>query len=232
MIRGNSSPYVTKKANELINYIRGFPLTRASVIVAAAFGSLMLGKVYLSYGQSPPAPNNNFTVEEWMNKWMVPARDANEPLYLGRFVEPIYFLVKPIGWLPNPGQTYEPVNVPIGFVSDLASIPRPFWSLLRPDGNYAYGAIIHDYLYWFQTRPRAEADEIFKFVMQDFKVDDLTVNVIYDAVRVAGSAAWDENNRLRSHGERRVLKEFPTSPVVFWRDWKAQAYHFVSEDTK
>ena len=61
----------------------------------------------------------------------------------------IWYLKKPISWRPGDGQSrYPPVVVPTGFVTDLASIPRVFWSVLRPDGEYAYAAVIHDYLYW------------------------------------------------------------------------------------
>ena len=49
--------------------------------------------------------------------------------------------------------------MPTGFVTDFASIPPIFYSVLRPDGEYAYAAVIHDYLYWTQTRPREDADE-------------------------------------------------------------------------
>lgn len=166
-----------------------------------------------------------------MDQWMIAAKDAKEPLYLSRFVEPMYFLTKPIGWLPNPGQKYEAVNVPMGFVTDLASIPRPFWSFLRPDGNYVYGAIVHDYLYWTQTRPRAEADEILKFSMQDFKVNSWIIDLVYNTVRleIAGGASWEKNRKLKAQGERRFLREFPKTPIVFWSDWKKQADHFGPE---
>ena len=58
-------------------------------------------------------------------------------------------------WFPNQGQAYKFVEVPIGFVSDLASVPSILWSKYPPQGRYAIAAIIHDYLYWIQTRPRA-----------------------------------------------------------------------------
>ncbi|MDI5166053.1 DUF1353 domain-containing protein, partial [Salmonella enterica subsp. enterica serovar Montevideo] len=33
------------------------------------------------------------------------------------------------------------IEVPVGFVTDLATVPRIFWSLLPPDGEYAKAAI-------------------------------------------------------------------------------------------
>lgn len=39
------------------------------------------------------------------------------------------------------------IEVPAGFVTDFATVPRVFWILLPPDGKYARASSIHDYLY-------------------------------------------------------------------------------------
>ena len=158
---------------------------------------------------------------------MDPSRQPVGGLYLGRFADPVYFLTQPINWEPNPGQPYSKVSVPTGFVTDLASIPRVFWSLLRPDGVYAYAAILHDYLYWFQTLPRENCDMIFKLAMQDFGIDTVTVTTIYEAVRKAGGPAWSDNARLRKTGEKRILKTFPDDPRIHWEAWKTDPAHFL-----
>nr|WP_246752119.1 DUF1353 domain-containing protein [Bradyrhizobium diazoefficiens] len=82
------------------------------------------------------------------------------------------------------------MTVPVGFVTDFASIPRAFWSLLRPDGIYAYAAVIHDWLYWEQDRSKDTSDMTLKFAMQDFKIDAVTINTIYAGVRAGGGSAW------------------------------------------
>lgn len=127
-----------------------------------------------------------------------------------------------ITWQPNEGQNLQRVVVPHGFVTDLTSIPRVFWQVLRPEGRYAYAAVVHDYLYWTQTRPREEADQIFKFAMEDSKVDSKTVEVIYQAVRSFGQGSWDDNARLRKAGECRFLKRVPQDFTTSWSDWKKQ----------
>ena len=113
------------------------------------------------------------SADEWMLQWITESRKPTSgeqapvgALYVGRFADPVYFLRESIGWKPNPPQqtAYEPVQVPVGFVTDFASIPRLFWSLLRPDGLYAYAAIIHDYLYWEQFLPEYPA-HLFLFGM-------------------------------------------------------------------
>jgi hypothetical protein len=132
------------------------------------------------------------------------------------------YLVKggSISWQPNAGQKPQGVEVPEGFVSDLASIPRVFWTALKPEGRYAYAAVVHDYLYWTQTRPREEADEIFRIAMEDSKVDPGTVETVYQAVRRFGQAAWENNARLKKAGECRVLRQFPQDFTMSWSEWK------------
>jgi hypothetical protein len=124
-------------------------------------------------------------------------------------------------WRPNQGQTYRPVEVPEGFVSDLTSVPRLFWQVLRPEGRYAYAAVVHDFLYWTQTRSREEADNIFLVAMEDSKVDPVTAKSVHQAVRSFGDRAWEKNSELRSKGEKRILKRFPDDLTVSWNAWKS-----------
>jgi hypothetical protein len=139
----------------------------------------------------------------------------------------MFFLLAPIEWDRNPGEDGPKVVIaPTGFVTDLASIPRALWSIWPSDGSYAYPAIIHDYLYWTQPCTRAEADNVLKFAMQDFKIGAVTLNAIYEGVRVGGQASWNENARLKANGERRVLKKFPQDPTTHWVDWKKERANF------
>ena len=39
------------------------------------------------------------------------------------------------------------IRVPVGFVTDFASIPRVFWDWIPPTGAYGKAAVVHDYLY-------------------------------------------------------------------------------------
>lgn len=125
-----------------------------------------------------------------------------------------------IVWRPNPGQSFQLVEVPEGFVTDLTSIPRVFWQLARPEGRYAYAAVVHDYLYWTQTRPRSEADQILKYAMEDSKVGAVERWTIYQAVDKLGQSAWERNAKLKSIGERRMLVKMPTDLSASWENWK------------
>jgi hypothetical protein len=176
--------------------------------------------------------NSSLSTEQLRESWLnstVATREINDVLILSRFVEPMYFLVQPIGWSPNAGSAigYGPVDVPTGFVTDLTSIPRVFWSVLPRDGEYTYAAIIHDYLYWQQDRPRTEADDILRLAMEDLKVDGATITAIHTAVRLGGGSAWENNRQLRASGERRLLKVFPDKPTIRWEEWKKRKDVFL-----
>lgn len=69
--------------------------------------------------------------------------------------------------------TIEKIVVPIGFITDLASIPRCLWSILPPHDYYAKAAILHDYLYKEAIGTKKEADRIF-----------------YEALLVTGMKKW------------------------------------------
>jgi WD40 repeat protein len=150
-------------------------------------------------------------------------------LHMSRFKDPIYFLTKPIQWMPNKEQDLPQVKVPKGFVTDLASIPQVFWSLLRPDGEYTYPAIINDYLYWTQTIPKEKADLIFRLAMEDFNINTTTALIIYNAVSSGGGSAWRSNTDQRARGEMRFLKRFPEDPRVTWAEWKEEPDVFDAE---
>jgi hypothetical protein len=173
------------------------------------------------HAQEPDSSAKAMTMEKWMNEWMSVSKAPGGMLWISRFREPIYFLTAPISWTPNPGQeAYKAVTVPTGFVTDFASIPSVFQSILRPDGEYAYAAVVHDYLYWDQTRTREEADLIFKMAMEDFDVGAVKMGLIYRAVRVAGQMAWSGNAEKKAQGEKRVLARLPQDPRITWDDWK------------
>ncbi len=193
-----------------------------AAVLVADLESMTRGRLSrTSAAQEPTQPVENMSIETWMNQWMSVSKAPGGMLRISRFREPIYFLTAPISWTPNPGQErYAAVTVPKGFVTDFASIPRAFWSALRPDGEYAYAAVIHDYLYWTQTRSRDEADGIFKMAMEDFDVGAVTIETIYGAVRLGGKGAWNGNAEKKAQGEQRILKRFPQDPRTKWEDWK------------
>jgi uncharacterized protein DUF1353 len=138
-----------------------------------------------------------------------------------------YVFGRSLDWEPNKGQTLPKVSVPVGFVTDLTSVPRVFWSLLPRTGRYAYAAIVHDYLYWIQKNAREVADKVLEVAMRDSDVCRQTISAITEAVRLFGQSAWDENKKLKQSGEKRLLKKFPDDPLMSWADWRKNRRHFA-----
>jgi hypothetical protein len=134
-----------------------------------------------------------------------------------------FYIDSELKWSPPPESLFPVVRVPGGFATDLASVPRIFWSIFPPTGRYAWAAVVHDYLYWTQTVSRDDADEIIAQGMRDLKVPDATVKAFYAALRLTGGIAWSDNKKLKEAGERRILKVFPKDPLVRWADWKGTA---------
>ena len=97
------------------------------------------------------------------------------------------------------------IKVPVGFTTDFASIPRLFWIIYPPDGQYTQAAVLHDYLYNIQDRPRATADAIFLEAMQVLGVPFLRRKIIYRAVRLFGWIPW--NNRARKKKKQQKEKK-------------------------
>jgi hypothetical protein len=152
-----------------------------------------------------------------------------EPVPLVPFADWDYYYTKGlIDWKPDdPAAPVPSVKVPSGFITDLTSVPRPFWVILPPQGLYAYPAIVHDYLYWTQPCDRATADLVLKLAMQDMKVGSVKVETIYNSVRLFGKGPWALNAQAKANGESRLLKVFPTQMRISWAVWKADPGHFL-----
>ena len=84
------------------------------------------------------------------------------------------------------------VTVEIGFITDFASVPQVFWSILPPDGQYTQAAVLHDWLYLKQTRTRKEADKIFLEAMEVLGVAWWKRNIMYQAVRLFAWIPWNK----------------------------------------
>jgi hypothetical protein len=113
----------------------------------------------------------------------------------------------------------DTIHVPVGFITDFASIPHTIIAILAlammfvgfwvgmwlayigaaiilllvkmPNaGKYGKAAVVHDFLYLFHTRPRHEADDIFKEAMLVSGVPIWEANLMWAAVRIFGAPAY------------------------------------------
>lgn len=89
------------------------------------------------------------------------------------------------------------ISVPIGFVTDLASIPRPFRNIFSVNGNHREAAVLHDWGYFRQgavtdglVLSRSEVDALFLQAMERSGIGLFKRKAMYYAVRLGGFIAW------------------------------------------
>jgi hypothetical protein len=87
------------------------------------------------------------------------------------------------------------IKIPKGFYTDGASVPKIFWNIFSPFGEYFPAALVHDFLYSKDSDDlfpcdRATADLLFKEAMYNVGVNWLTRGIIYSAVRLGGGFSY------------------------------------------
>lgn len=107
------------------------------------------------------------------------------------------------------------VLVEARYVTDWASIPRLFRSIIPKRGRYSPAALVHDWLYashhvLHSGKPeeitRKEADKIFLEIMADLGVGWLKRKTMYRAVRLGGWRSWGkEKYRILSEDGETIL---------------------------
>ena len=125
-----------------------------------------------------------------------------------------WVIMRAFGFDVGTPRSGDQITVPVGFQTDFASIPRPFWIILPKWGKYGNASVIHDWLYWEQQRQRSQADRILLEGMIVLGVSRLVREVIYRAVRLFGWLAWYRNQADRAEGFSRVLTTLPTKAAT------------------
>lgn len=87
------------------------------------------------------------------------------------------------------------IEVPKGFKTDFASIPRILWRLFPPFGTYLRASIIHDFLYAENRAGRGRfsrelVDNIFYEASLDGGTSSFVGHILWMGVRAGGWAAW------------------------------------------
>lgn len=87
------------------------------------------------------------------------------------------------------------ITVPVGFETDLATIPWPVNIFFRPDGPWAKAAVIHDFLYYVNHNSlswadvsRVVRDSIFYEAMLVLKVNKAVALLFFTMVRIFGQS--------------------------------------------
>ena len=86
-------------------------------------------------------------------------------------------------------------TVPHGFHTDLASIPRFYWSILSPTkSEFMVASVVHDYLYQCPAGlSRKTIDDVFYCALRKQGSSVYTSYKMYVAVRIFGAKHYREN---------------------------------------
>jgi hypothetical protein len=98
------------------------------------------------------------------------------------------------------------IAVPVGFRTDLASIPRALRNLpaFDPNGLSRRPAVVHDWLYAHQTHPKDFADRFLRTAMLAEGAVHADAEAFYEAVHLFGTDAW------HTDGARTLAASFAT----------------------
>lgn len=110
------------------------------------------------------------------------------------------------------------ITVPMGMMTDLASVPALFRSFIGRVGPHLEAAIVHDFLYsaWqdFEDMTptknmRKFSDEVMRVAMLSARVAGWKVFLIYKALRIGGKKAFTDKNFPRYVDLGKALKAKP-----------------------
>ena len=130
-----------------------------------------------------------------------------------------WYLQSDFGYDVGAEDSGETINVPVGFTTDFASIPRLFWTILPKWGRYGNAAVIHDYLYYSQMYSRKRSDAIFLEAMGVLTVPGWKKLPIFWAVRFFGFTAWSSNKLKRSAGYVKIATQKPIKSTDMPEHW-------------
>jgi len=109
-------------------------------------------------------------------------------------IGPCWIVERPFRYYIDEEGSENYVDVPDGFLTDFASVPRIFWSILPPDGKYTQAAVLHDWLYKNKLFSRKQCDIIFAEAMLVLGVPLWKRAVMYRALRMFGGFAWSRKS--------------------------------------
>lgn len=113
-------------------------------------------------------------------------------------------LAEPLVW--DDGAEF--IVVSVGFVTDLASVPRIAQPIVPKTGPYAAASVLHDYLFVVQDRSFSAVNALFREAMAAGGVRWSQRWLIWAAVTAGGWPAWLANARAREADLRGFLQGY------------------------
>jgi len=99
-----------------------------------------------------------------------------------RLIAPLRYVVETPG-VPGAGVVLA-VEVPAGYVTDFASVPRLFRWVCPLDRDYTQAAVVHDYLSDLEDFDQVLSDAIFRAAMKELGVSFWRRVLMFYAVRI------------------------------------------------
>ncbi len=105
-----------------------------------------------------------------------------------------YFtLLEPLVYTSDAG---EVITAPAGTKTDGASTPPELWPLIPPFGTYWLAAVLHDFLYRIDKRPKVECDKLLLEAMLSLSVEKALRDAIYEGVVLGGLPSFAEDRKI------------------------------------
>lgn len=86
------------------------------------------------------------------------------------------------------------VQIPAGFITDLASVPRLPFAYLVVGGKGKKAAVVHDWAYSTRFCTRKEADDLFAEALEASGYGSAVQFLMWSGVRVGGWVPWSRPN--------------------------------------
>lgn len=98
-----------------------------------------------------------------------------------------HVLTKPLQYTTK---GFETIDVPTGFWTDGASVPRILWRIYPPFGEYFRAAVVHDFMYYRGAFVRSKCDAIFREAILACGCNRVTAWILWSGVRCGGWVAY------------------------------------------
>ena len=152
------------------------------------------------------------------------------------FKKDIWVVTKAFNFYLESPDSGKQIFVPAGFLTDGASVPRLFWNMIPPWGQYGQAAVLHDWLcensYCLESGfrkklSRKEADDIFNEALLALDVPTWKRQVMVTAVKTY-TKFFDNGTQLQ---ESRMLKR-TLELACLNRYYKNGTYELTDEQIK
>jgi hypothetical protein len=143
---------------------------------------------------------------------MAAAALFDDPLVVQAGAPDFWYVSTALIWTDD---EFGTLTCPVGFRTDLASIPRPLRALpfLDPNGLSRRPAVMHDWLYAWRVLGKAKADDFLRKALLIEGVSKAAASCFYYAVDLFGGGAWDS--------DAGALTTVDFEPGGFYAAWKA-----------